>query len=138
MEKSLEHWQKIFLLATAVILLPIGLSYGFIPEQTLKYLYGIDVTVTNIALVHILRALMGLYIGMLIFWILGAVNLQFRLPALYSLVVFMFGVAGGRIFSLCFDGFPQWIFLFFLSSEMILGAMGTYLIKKTSKNEYNW
>lgn len=134
MQKSSKYWQKLFLICTAIILLPIGLTYGFVPEQTLHYLYGIDVTVNSINLVHILRALMGLYIGMLIFWLIGAFNEKLRIPALYSLTVFMFSVAMGRIFSLCFDGFPHWIFLFFLSGEFAMGFTGVYLLSKDRKD----
>jgi len=48
----------------------ISLSYGIVPDVTLSYLYGIEVDSINLS--NIFRAVMGLYIGFVIFWITGA------------------------------------------------------------------
>lgn len=125
--------QKPFLIITALTLMPIALTYGFAPEGTLHYLYGIQTQVNDPAITHILRALMGLYLGMAVFWVVGAFKSRLRFPALYSLVVFMIGVALGRLFSFGFDGFAHWIFGFFFVSEIVLAGVGIWLIGAIKK-----
>jgi len=79
----------------AVGLFPIALAYGFIPEKSMNYFF--DIHVSSINLAHILRAGMGLYLSLITFWVIGAFKEQLRQPALYSLAVFMLGLAAGRI-----------------------------------------
>ena len=50
-----------FLVFCAVGLVPIALGYGAMPAVTLEFLFGIKVDTTN--LTHIMRAVMGLYLG---------------------------------------------------------------------------
>ena len=61
---------RAFLIFCAVGLVPIALGYGANPSFTLEALFGISVETTNLA--HIMRAVMGLYLGMVIFWLYGA------------------------------------------------------------------
>ena len=68
--------RQIFLLIVAVGLIPIAMSYGLMPQQSLRYLFDVSVADTNS--IHIFRALMGLYLGFVLFWILGAFNVQLR------------------------------------------------------------
>lgn len=53
--------------AAAIGLTPIALSYDFAPSTTLPMLYGVEINVA-----HVFRAIMGLYLAMVVFWILGA------------------------------------------------------------------
>ena len=110
MEKStVEKLQKVLLLFVSVGLVPIALGYGLVPEKSMDYLFGISVTGINLA--HILRAVMGLYLALVIFWVIGAFKVHLRQAALYSLVVFMFGLAAGRILSIIVDGVPNWLLI---------------------------
>jgi hypothetical protein len=61
-------------------LIPIALSYGAMPSVSLDRLFSITVDGTN--LTHILRAVMGLYLGMVFIWVLGALNRTLTGPAL--------------------------------------------------------
>ena len=79
--------EQVFLLVAAAGLTPIALAYGLIPATTVPMLYGVEIDSVNIA--HIFRAVMGLYLAMVIFWILGATREPLRFPALCSVVVFM-------------------------------------------------
>ncbi|MCC4820468.1 DUF4345 domain-containing protein, partial [Vibrio lentus] len=83
--------QSIFLFVAVLGLTPIALSYGYAPAISLDYLFGIDASPINVT--HIFRAVMGLYLALALFWIVGALLKKYRLPALYSLVVFMLGLA---------------------------------------------
>jgi hypothetical protein len=123
-----ERSQKILLLIAAVGLIPIALGYGFMPEKTLTPLYGFSVDSVNLK--HILRAVMGLYFGQVIIWFLGVTNANLRRPALYCLVVFMLGLAGGRILSLIVDGMSHWLLVVYLILELTIGLIGLVLIKK--------
>ena len=59
MDKQADYYQRIFLICTSIILMPIALSYGFIREDTLRFLYGIELKVTDVNLKNIIRGLMG-------------------------------------------------------------------------------
>lgn len=120
--------RQIFLLITAIGLIPIALSYGLMPQQSLKYLF--DISIANTNGIHIYRAVMGLYIGLVLFWIIGSIKRELTQAALYSLIVFMFGLAGGRILSLIVDGMPHWLLLVYLLLEIGFGFIGVYLLKK--------
>ena len=74
---------------------------------------------------------MGLYLALLSFWIVGAFRVQLRQAALYSLVVFMLGLALGRVLSLVVDGMPSLLLIGYLGLELILGILGLILLKKS-------
>ena len=120
--------RQIFLLVTAIGITPIALSYGLVPQKSLSYLF--DVPVSNINGSHIFRAVMGLYLALLSFWIVGAFRVQLRQAALYSLVVFMLGLALGRVLSLVVDGIPSLLLIGYLGLELIFGILGLILLKK--------
>jgi hypothetical protein len=73
---------------------------------------------------------MGLYLALSLFWVLGAFKVHLRQAALYSLIVFMLGLAAGRILSLLVDGMPYWLLLVYLLLELGFGALGILLAKK--------
>ena len=118
-----------FLLVAAIGLLPIALSYGLMPQKSLSFLFDISVSDPNG--VHIFRAVMGLYLALIMFWLIGVFKVQIRQAALYSLIVFMFGLAAGRILSLIIDGMPHWLLVVYLVLELGFGVLGILLIKKS-------
>jgi len=122
---------SIFLIFAAVGLTPIALSYGAIPSSTLTPLFGFSVERPN--LTHIFRAIMGLYLALACFWIAGAMIPQLTVAALWSLVIFMFGLAAGRALSLLLDGMPHWLLVVYLVLEIGLGAVGAWLLKSVPK-----
>ncbi len=124
---------QIFLLVAAVGLLPIALSYGLDPEAVLGYLFGMTVDGTNGT--HVFRAVMGLYLALIIYWILGARSAPFTRPALYSLIVFMFGLAAGRVLSFMLDGVPHWILSVYLVLEVLFGVAGAVMVRKLNRLE---
>ena len=130
-----DRLQKIVLAVAAIGLVPIALGYGFMPEKTLTPLYGFDVD--NVNLKHIMRAIMGLYFGQVIIWLMGFSNPNLRRPAMFCLVVFMLGLAGGRILSLIVDGVPHWLLVVYLILEMIIGLFGLKLIMTSNETEAN-
>ena len=118
-----------FLLVIAIGLMPVALSYGLLPERSLAFLF--DVSVSNVNGTHIFRAIMGLYLALIAFWIIGAFKIEVRQAALYSLVVFMLGLAAGRALSLVVDGMPHWLLVVYLGLEIVIGTLGVQLLKKS-------
>ena len=118
-----------FLLVIAIGLMPVALSYGLLPERSLGLLF--DVSVSNVNGTHIFRAIMGLYLALIAFWIIGAFKVEVRQAALYSLVVFMLGLAAGRALSLVVDGMPHWLLVVYLGLEIVIGTLGVQLLKKS-------
>jgi hypothetical protein len=118
--------QKVFLVLTAVGLTPIALSYGLIPNKSLPWLFDIDAGGVNTR--HIFRATMGLYLALAAFWVSGALYPSLRSAALWSLVVFMSGLALGRVASLILDGWPNPLLLAFLILEVVFAYVGWRLL----------
>jgi len=129
-ESKIDRLQKSLLIFVCVGLSPIALSYGLVPEKSLEYLFDISVTEVNLA--HIMRAVMGLYLGLIVFWLISVFKKHLRKAALYSLVVFMFGLAAGRILSVILDGIPHWLLLVYLGLELVMGILGLMVIKKSN------
>ncbi|MFA0251714.1 DUF4345 domain-containing protein [Vibrio sp. 10N.261.45.A4] len=117
--------QSIFLFVAVLGLTPIALSYGYAPVVSLDYLFGIDASPINVT--HIFRAVMGLYLALALFWIVGALLKKYRLP---SLVVFMLGLAAGRVISLLIDGMPHWLLVVYLLLELGFGLVGIKMVHK--------
>ncbi len=122
-----------FLLIAAAGLIPIALSYGVVPQATLKFLFDISIDGTNGT--HIFRAIMGLYFALIIFWILGARSAKLTRPALFSLTVFMLGLAGGRTLSLLIDGMPHWLLFVYLILEILFGVVGLLMLITINETE---
>jgi hypothetical protein len=57
---------------SAVGLLPITLSYGINPNQILTKL--LQVQPVEPGVVHVFRAIMGLYLASIVLWLLGAIR----------------------------------------------------------------
>jgi len=118
-----------FLLVCAVGLVPIALGYGAKPSTSLDALFGIPVESVN--LTHILRAVMGLYLGMVVIWVWGAFQPRMAGPALVSCAVFMLGLAGGRLLSFALDGRPHGLLIVYAVLELVLGVGAVALYRGT-------
>ena len=119
---------KVFLIFCAIGLVPIALGYGARPTASLDALFGI--TVDTINLTHIMRAVMGLYFGMVVIWVWGAFDEQLTTPALVSCAVFMLGLAAGRILSFLLDGLPHWLLVVYAALEIFLGLIAVILYRE--------
>jgi len=116
---------RAFLIFCAVGLVPIALGYGAKPSFSLDALFGITVDTLN--LTHIMRAVMGLYLGMVVFWLWGAFKPSMTGPALAGCAVFMLGLAAGRILSFVVDGMPHWLLVVYAVLEIVLGLVAVAL-----------
>ena len=119
---------RAFLIFCAVGLVPIALSYGAVPGVSLTYLFGIAVESTNAT--HIFRAVMGLYLAMVVIWLVGAFDPTLTEKALFCCAVFMLGLAAGRVLSLILDGMPHWLLVVYLALELVLGVIAVHLLRQ--------
>jgi hypothetical protein len=118
---------RIFLIFCSAGLVPIALGYGAKPSVTLDAFFGITVDTVNLA--HIMRAVLGLYIGMVVLWLWGAFSKPMEGPALVACAVFMLGLAAGRILSFVLDGLPHWLLVIYAVLEIVLGLIAVILYK---------
>ena len=122
---------RVFLIFCAVGLVPIALGYGARPADSLDALF--DIAVDTINLTHIMRAIMGLYFGMVVIWVWGAFDKRLTTPALVSCAVFMLGLAAGRILSFILDGMPHGLLVVYAVLEVLLGLLAVTIYRqKTS------
>lgn len=122
--------EKLLLLVAAVGLLPIALSYGLSPSQSLSMMFNFDAS--SLELTHIFRAVMGLYLMTAAYWVFGAFNSNHTVSAIRNLVIFMLGLAFGRILSIAIDGNPNYILWLYLILEMGFGVVGIIVLKKNN------
>lgn len=120
---------RVLLLFAALGLTPIALSYGVAPGTSVTTLLGFPVEGTNHT--HVFRAIMGLYLANTVFWIAGALRPGLRRAALWSLFIFMGGLAAGRILSVIVDGLPNGVLIFYLLAELVLAALALICLRRT-------
>ena len=123
--------ESFFLIFVASGVFPVALTYGVNPQVTLAFLYDIEVNSVNLS--NIFRAIMGLYIALNIFWVIGAFKNTLLLPAMWSLTIFMTGIGLGRLLSLIIDGTPYPAFILYMLLEFIFAIFGFFFIKKINK-----
>lgn len=121
--------KRAFLIFCAIGLVPIALGYGAVPSATLGALFDITVDTTN--LTHIMRAVMGLYLGMVVLWLWGAFSRSMEGPALVACAIFMLGLAAGRILSFALDGLPHWLLVVYAGLEVVLGLVALAFYRET-------
>ena len=121
--------QKVFLLVASIGLFPIALSYGAAPGQSLSALFSFSVDTVNET--HIFRAVMGLYLAFVVFWLMGVKDDKLTRPAIMGLVVFMLGLALGRSLSLLVDGPAHWLLMAYALIEYLFAFVGIRLLKST-------
>ncbi len=110
-------------------LLPVAVSYGIAHDYFIPLLY--DFSIDTLDLSHIFRGVMGLYLAFAALWALGMMVPSMWYTATISNVVFMFGLALGRLVSFIFDGMPDSNFLIiFFELEIAMAIWGFYNLKR--------
>ena len=123
--------ESYFLLFISIGVFPAALGYGVNPKLGMPLLYGIDIESVN--QINMYRAIMGLYLAISFYWIIGALNENLKLSALWSMFVFMTGIGSGRLISVYLDGTPSTIFMFFLFIEIISAVLCLFFISRLNK-----
>lgn len=131
MENNKPYIKNLHLGISAIIIIVVGLIYGSNPNKILPYFF--DFKVESVDLHNIFRAMMGLYFGMAIYWIIGIVKPQHWRNATLINVIFMGGLAFGRIISFLLDGISIPYTKGF-ALEIILMIWGIYNIRNSTTN----
>jgi hypothetical protein len=120
--------QNLHLIISAGIVIPVAFVYGLFPKTILPELLDFSVETTDLA--NVFRAIMGLYLTFASLWILGIIKPDYWKAATISQILFMLGLAIGRMLSLSLDGIPSPVFYYGILGELILGIFGWYQIQK--------
>lgn len=118
---------KIHLIISVIIVIPVAFVYGFKPEM----LFDIDLNTTDEYTVF--KAIMGLYLGFSALWVLGIFKASYLKLAWVTNFIFMLSLGFGRLVSLLVDGTPTFVYLFGTFAELFLGFYGLWVLK----SQYN-
>lgn len=121
--------KNLHLIISTLIVAPIAIVYGFQPNMLF------EVTINSIDEANIFKALMGMYLAFSMLWIIGIFQINFWKIATVSNVVFMLGLAFGRIISMLLDGIPTTFFIVGTIGELVLGLFAYYQLK--SQRNFN-
>ena len=118
---------RFYLLFSAAGLLVVALTYGLAPASVLPGI--LEVTVEGTDQSHVFRAIMGLYVGMVALWVVGAFRSDFSRAAVIAEVFFMLGLACGRGLSIIVDGIPSIFLIASMVAELGLGLCGICVLR---------
>jgi hypothetical protein len=119
--------KKYFLILSSATIFVVGLLYGVSPRWFARTFLG--VTELDLNLAHILRAMMCLYLGFALFWLLAAFRDRYRNVALITVMLFPAGLVIGRILSLFIDGQPSWLLLAYLFAELVQAPLAYWVFR---------
>lgn len=113
---------KIHLIISVCIVIPVAFVYGFNPSSQ----FDIHLNTTDEH--NFFKAIMGLYLGFSILWLLGIFKTNYLKLALVTNSIFMLGLGLGRLLSLFIDGTPTFGYQFGTFAELFLGFYGFWVI----------
>lgn len=117
---------QLYLLCVAALILPIALSYGLDPVNVLPKI--LDTTISGTDQIHIFRAMMFLYLGACVFWVIGAFTPAWQRTAVIWAVFFALSLALGRAVSFAVDGRASLLLDIYFVLELIGGLFGLVLL----------
>ena len=118
--------RKTHLVLSVFIVVPASFIYGF----DLASQFDIHLQTTSEH--NVFKAIMGLYLGFSVLWVLGLFKQKYFITALITNAVFMLGLGFGRMTSLLLDGLPTYTFIAGTLGELILGFYGLWVLKRTN------
>ncbi len=121
--------KNLHLIISTLIVVSVAIVYGFQPNMLF------DVSINSIDEANIFKAIMGLYLAFSLLWILGVFQISLWKTATVSNIIFMLGLAFGRIISVLLDGIPTTVFVFGTIGELVLGLFAYYQLK--TKSNFN-
>jgi hypothetical protein len=125
-----KHLSKnIHLLLSVSIVIPLAFVYGFSPN------YLFDIQINSIDEANVFKAIMGIYFAFASFWIIGIIKPNYWKAATISNVLFMLGLAFGRIVSLICDGIPSSLLIYGTIGELVLATYGFVALLKPKKED---
>jgi hypothetical protein len=120
--------KKFYLVFAFVAVAIIALLYGVSPSWFARTF--LDVRDLDVGFAHILRAVMGLYLALGLFWFYAAFHDRYRDVAVLSTVIFCAGLVSGRLISLVADGRPAPLLLLYVAMELAFVPIGLWVLKR--------
>ncbi len=117
--------KQAFLIAAFGIVSVIALLYGVSPQWFARTFLDMPLLDRNIA--HILRAVMGLYLALGLFWLYAAFTENYRNIAILTTMIFSGGLVTGRIISLFNEGQPAPLLTFYIFAEFALTPLAYWV-----------
>lgn len=124
-----EFIVKIHLIISVLIVVPVAFVYGFNPDSQF------DIHLDTIDEFNQFKAVMGLYLGFSILWILGIFKTNYLNLAVVSNMIFMLGLGLGRVVSIFLDGTPTFGYIFGTIAELFLGCYGVWVLMRNDLNK---
>ena len=119
--------KQAFLILAFVMVSIIALLYGVSPQWFARTFLGVEDLNLNVA--HILRAVMGLYLGLALFWLFAVFSTKHRNTAVLTTLVFGGGLVSGRMVSLLADGIPSPLLVFYTVIELALVPVAIWVYR---------
>lgn len=120
---------KIHLIISVCIVIPVAFVYGFKPELSFDML--LETTDEH----NFYKAIMGLYLGFSALWLFGLFKTTYFKTAIITNLIFMLGLGLGRLLSLITDGVPTSGYVFGTVAELFLGCYGLWVFKRLNPQE---
>lgn len=119
--------KKAFLVIAFFTVSTIALAYGVNPDWFAATF--LDIPELDVDFAHILRAVMGLYLALALFWLYAAFNARYRDAALIVLIIFCGGLVAGRLLSVFLDGQPSPLLILYIVMELALVPIGIWIYR---------
>ncbi|NLR90687.1 DUF4345 domain-containing protein [Flammeovirga agarivorans] len=126
--------QKIYLTFFAFTLSIIALLYGIMPQWFANTFLGLNHVIPTDAS-HILRAVSGLYLGLVGFFIYGIFEERYTNAAIIVTAIFCLGLAIGRTISMITDGLPSPILILYVLMEYSIVPLAYMLLRYTNRQK---
>ena len=123
-------YKNLHLGSSAIIVLCVAFMYGLNPSKILPFVF--DFKVESLELKNVFRAIMGLYLGFVAYWTIGILKPHHWRNATITNIIFMGGLAFGRIVCTVFDGISSQ-YMAGLILELIFMFWGVLNLKKNRK-----
>lgn len=120
--------KKGFLILASATVAVIALLYGIDPKWFAVTFLG--ATDTSVDQAHILRAVMGLYIALGLFWLTCAFSNSHKNIAILTTIVFAGGLVAGRLLSIAVDGVPSPILVVYTLLELALLPVAWWVYRR--------
>lgn len=119
--------RNLHLALSAIIVICMAFVYGAHPSVILPYIFGFEVQ--DLELKNIFRAVMGMYLAFGSYWVYGILKSEHWRAATVINILFMGGLAAGRLVSTIIDG---WSLQYGagMIAEVIMMAWGMYNLKR--------
>ncbi len=120
--------KKYYLILAFCSVAVIALLYGVAPQLFLATFF--DTEKRAIDLAHVLRALMGLYLALGLFWLYAAFDARYRNAAILTTALFSGGLVAGRLLSLVLDGRPSSLLMFYVVLELAFLPVSIWVLRR--------